>query len=94
MNWYVVFPLDTELLQMYVPDASRLRNGTALVARSHEAAALALRGDGDAASVRRFAVMGPVASDEASYGPMQLQVVDFDPVPGTETLRMDEGPHR
>jgi hypothetical protein len=81
MNTYVVFPLGTEELHLYTSLAHRLREGTVLAAKDETAAAMAVRGDLGAVSVRKFAVI-------------EAAVIDLEPPEGFETLSLEPGSHR
>lgn len=90
---YVVWPLEAEELKLYTTAAFALRPGYLIVeAETATKAALAVRGDTGAHSVRRFAVLGLV---EGPDGPtVRVSVIDFEVIEGRETLTLDEQPHR
>lgn len=81
MNTYVVFALEEEKLDLYTAVAYNARQGVLVSAKSPERAALAVRGGLDAVSIMRFAVV-------------EATLIDFEQIPGTETMPTDEGPHR
>jgi hypothetical protein len=84
MPTFVVFPLDELTLQLYVGNGHALREGVLIAGDrlTPERAALAVKGQlDDASAVRKFAVV-------------DATLIDFEPVPGQETMRADEGPHR
>lgn len=84
MPSYLVWPLDTYKHELYSAIAYELREGLKVIAPDAETAAKAIMGTQGEMSIKHFMVQGPDGLEE----------FNFEPIPGVESFRFDEGPHR